>query len=118
LILPYDNSPIEVSEIIESANDIVKVKNQEKLNNIFTANNATLNIPQIEKKEIISKKNTHNLSDTKFTLEDEIEVKVIEIKYEKHFLEIILEKLDRLILWLEEILIKIVNKINILRKKP
>ncbi|WPF86985.1 hypothetical protein WEU38_09135 [Cyanobacterium aponinum AL20118] len=42
--------------------------------------------------------------------EIEIEAKVIEIKYEKHFLQVILEKLDQLILWIEEIIIKIIKK--------
>ena len=41
--------------------------------------------------------------------EEAIEAKVIEIKYEKHLLEIILEKLDQIILWLEEIIIKIIT---------
>ncbi len=48
---------------------------------------------------------------------EEIEAKVVEIKYEKHLLQIILEKLDQFILWLEEIIIKIVNKIKLLVKK-
>ncbi|MGI0481918.1 hypothetical protein ACN4EE_14175 [Geminocystis sp. CENA526] len=106
LILPYENN---------SFNNIVK--NQENLNTISTANNAVLDIPKTEKQEIIAKKNINNLSETQVTLEEEIEVKVIEIKYEKHFLEIILEKLDQVILWLEEILIKIVKKIKMLRQK-
>lgn len=42
--------------------------------------------------------------------ETEIEAKVIEIKYEKHFLQFILEKLDQLILWIEEIIIKFIKK--------
>jgi len=44
--------------------------------------------------------------------EEEIEAKVIEIKYEKHLLEIILEKLDQIILWLEEFLLKIWQWLN------
>jgi hypothetical protein len=48
---------------------------------------------------------------------EEIEAKIIEIKYEKHFLEIILEKLDQFILWLEENIIKIINKIKSLVQK-
>lgn len=51
--------------------------------------------------------------------EEEIEAKVIEIKYEKHLLEIILEKLDQIILWLEELFLKIWQWLNslIFRKK-
>jgi hypothetical protein len=47
---------------------------------------------------------------------DEIEAKVIEIKYEKHLLEIILEKLDSIMLWLEEFLIKLWQRLNLLIK--
>ncbi|MBE9223523.1 hypothetical protein IQ215_12535 [Cyanobacterium stanieri LEGE 03274] len=41
--------------------------------------------------------------------EGEIEAKVISIGYDKHFLEIILEKLDTLILALEEFILKIIR---------
>lgn len=79
-----------------------------------------------EKSEIITEKNNSqsiavnkkeevNLDNKEIILE-EIEVKVIEIKYEKHFLQFILEKLDQIILWLEEILLKIIIKIKILVK--
>lgn len=47
----------------------------------------------------------------------EIEAKVIEIKYEKHLLELILEKLDQIILWLEELLIKIWQSLKSLMKR-
>ncbi|WP_017293929.1 hypothetical protein [Geminocystis herdmanii] len=115
-ILPQDDismASIEPSEIIES----LSVENQEISINISSAKNTVLDIPKIENKANINNKNSHDLSNQKVTFEEEIEVKVIEIKYEKHFLEIILEKLDRLILWLEEILIKIVNKVKLMTKK-
>ena len=43
---------------------------------------------------------------------DTIEVKVMEVKYEKHILEIILEILDGIILFLEETTIKIISLIK------
>ena len=46
-----------------------------------------------------------------------IEAKVIEIKYEKHLLVIILEKLDQLIVWLEEKIIKLIKIIKVLITK-
>ena len=46
-----------------------------------------------------------------------IEAKVIEIKYEKHLLVIILEKLDQLIVWLEEKIIKLIAIIKVLITK-
>jgi hypothetical protein len=89
----------------------------------------TLKIPEIDqenykivKKEsnvksvVLQEEKTVRLEKEKIILE-EIEVKVIEIKYEKHFLEIILEKLDQFILWLEEIIVKIVNQIKLLTQK-
>lgn len=45
-------------------------------------------------------------------IEFEIEAKVIEIRYEKHFLEVILEKLDKLILWLEELVLTLIKIIK------
>ena len=45
---------------------------------------------------------------------DAIEAQVTEIKYEKHFLEIILEKLDQFILWLEEKFLQCISIIKIL----
>lgn len=65
---------------------------------------------------IVREEKTVKLEKEKVVLE-EIEAKIIEIKYEKHFLEIILEKLDQFILWLEETIIKIVNKIKSLVQK-
>lgn len=103
---------IETSEIIES----LSVENEQISINVSSAKNTVLDTPKTEKKASIEKKSTNNLADKQVTFEEEIEVKVIEIKYEKHFLEIILEKLDRLILWLEEVLIKIVNKVKLLTK--
>lgn len=65
---------------------------------------------------IVREEKTVKLEKEKVVLE-EIEAKIIEIKYEKHFLEIILEKLDQFILWLEETIIKIVNTIKSLVQK-
>ncbi len=50
------------------------------------------------------------LNQEKYFKEEEIEAQVITIGYEKHFLEIILEKLDKIILWLEEVIIKFIHK--------
>jgi hypothetical protein len=106
----------QVSIELESFNNIVE--NQEILTNISSQKNTVLATTKTaENKTIINNKKTNNLSNKKVTFEEEIEVKVIEIKYEKHFLEIILEKLDRLILWLEETLIRIVNKVKLMTKK-
>ncbi|AFZ46673.1 hypothetical protein Cyast_0698 [Cyanobacterium stanieri PCC 7202] len=49
--------------------------------------------------------------------EGEIEAKVITIGYDKHFLEIILEKLDTVILALEELILKIIGFCQSLIKK-
>lgn len=49
--------------------------------------------------------------------EGEIEAKVITIGYDKHFLEIILEKLDTVILVLEELILKIIGFCQSLIKK-
>jgi hypothetical protein len=105
----------ESSQIIESLNNIVE--NQEILTNVSSSKNTVLATSTTENKATINNKNPHNLSNKKVAFEEEIEVKVIEIKYEKHFLEIILEKLDRLILWLEETLIRMVNKVKLMTKK-
>lgn len=90
------------------------MENEEISINVSSEKYTVLNILKTEKKSGIK---TNSITEKKVIVEEEIEAKVIEIKYEKHFLEIILEKLDRLILWLEEILIKIVNKVKILAKK-
>lgn len=70
----------------------------------------------IEKQEIIN----HNFQKNHKTLqkkredsnEVEIEAKIIEMRYEKHFLEVILEKLDQLILWLEELILTVIKTIK------
>lgn len=100
----------------QSSIESLGVENEEISINVSFEKSTVLDIPKTEKKASIEKKITNNLTDKKIIIEEEIEAKVIEIKYEKHFLEIILEKLDRLILWLEEILIKIVNKVKLLTK--
>lgn len=46
----------------------------------------------------------------------EIEATVISIEYEKHLLEIILEKIDQFIGWLENIFIKIIEKLKRVKK--
>lgn len=106
---------LESSQMIESLNNIVE--NQEVSTNVSSSKNTVLATANTENQANINNKNKNNLSNKKVTFEEEIEVKVIEIKYEKHFLEIILEKLDRLILWLEEIVIKIVNQLKLIKEK-
>lgn len=104
---------IEASETIESVNIIIE--STEITPDISHQENISLD--KTPQKATIKKKNSQELSkNKKVIIEQEIEAKVIEIKYEKHFLEIILEKLDRLILWLEEILIKIVNQLKVFTK--
>jgi hypothetical protein len=71
-------------------------------------------IPKSQTKKIV-KANVVAVKNTLTTKKEEtIEAKVIEIKYEKHLLEIILEKLDKIILLLEEIIVKLVNVIKII----
>ncbi|MBF2056231.1 MAG: hypothetical protein IGQ45_03185 [Cyanobacterium sp. T60_A2020_053] len=55
------------------------------------------------------------ISDNKPTSQ-EIEATVISIEYEKHLLEIILEKIDQFIAWLENIFIKIIEKLKRVNK--
>ncbi|WP_373480992.1 hypothetical protein [Geminocystis sp.] len=64
-----------------------------------------------------TKSNLNNIIIQEEEEKKEIDVNVIEIKYEKHLLEIILEKLDQIILWLEEILVTIINRIKLLTQK-
>lgn len=73
-------------------------------------------IPLTEKPVKIVSAKEKILEEEKEERVGEIEAKVIEIKYEKHLLELILEKLDQIILWLEELLIKIWQSLNSLIK--
>lgn len=94
----YEISTVLRKEYPHRENDkIVETKNNSK--NIIIREEKTV---KLEKETVIL---------------EEIEAKIIEIKYEKHFLEIILEKLDQFILWVEETIIKIVNKIKSLTQK-
>ena len=87
----------------ESASSLTAIISN-PINNINQATKE-INIEQVKKEEI----------KTVYTVkEDVIEAQVIEIKYEKHLLEIILEKLDQIILWLEEKIIKLIKIIKIL----
>ncbi|HIK37946.1 MAG: hypothetical protein N3D76_02855 [Geminocystis sp.] len=63
-----------------------------------------------EVKQTVSEKNQK--SETKdycWFADGEMEANIVEIKYEKHLLQIILEKLDELMLHLEELIIGIIN---------
>ncbi|MBL1210341.1 hypothetical protein [Geminocystis sp. GBBB08] len=82
---------------------MAKEKNNQTITRKTDSENATIKKDKREKKEKV--------------ILEAIEVKVIEIKYEKHFLQFILEKLDQLMLWLEEIIVKIVKKIKSLVQK-
>jgi hypothetical protein len=50
------------------------------------------------------------VNNTDIDINQDMEANVITIGYEKHFLEVILERLDQLMLWLEELIIKFVQK--------
>ena len=62
-------------------------------------------------KEIIASVNSHTVTENdekKVEYQtDWLETKVIDLGYDKHFLQTILELLDKIILWLEDLLIKI-----------
>lgn len=99
--------------INELSSEMVTLSSPSIVNN-FTDNvdnisNVTSN--QSTKETVITKDNYHQSQENNF---QDIEVKVIEIKYEKHLLEIILEKLDELILWLEEFIIRLIRWIKML----
>ncbi|MGY6530688.1 MAG: hypothetical protein ACXITR_12270 [Cyanobacterium sp.] len=70
-----------------------------------------------EKKTITLVKETQFTDVEKHPSEGDIEAKVVTMGYEKHFLEIILEKLDLLILIIEEWILKIVTFCRSLIKK-
>lgn len=114
----YNNSSQELEPSINLVNNQIIV--QENINNIINTNqsNASENISTLtnnkkqENQIINTEKKETKLTKKQIIIEEEIETKVIEISYEKHFLEFILEQLDRLILWIEEMLIKIINYIS------
>lgn len=83
---------LSLTNISDSDVDKIPAKSQGKTSNLINQNSS----------------NYQTNLDTENDIE--IEAKVIEIKYEKHFLQVILEKLDQLILWIEEIVIKIIKK--------
>jgi len=91
-------------------------ENQEENSNKINTYKKITTCLTIEKKENINytnHKNTQILTTEKEdNIEVEIEAKVIEIRYEKHFLEVILEKLDKLILWLEELILTVIKMIK------
>lgn len=101
--------------VIESSLELVMLTTRQT-QEINLENNQIIEIKSNSQSVILREENTVKLEKEKVILE-EIEVKVIEIKYEKHFLEIIFEKLDQFILWLEEIIVKIVSRIKLLTQK-
>ncbi len=66
-------------------------------------------VKKVEKK-VVEKEVNNDWNKVK---QEAIEAKVIEVKYEKHLLEITLEKLDQLILWLEEIFLKLIAFVKV-----
>ncbi|BAQ65980.1 hypothetical protein [Geminocystis sp. NIES-3709] len=125
----YINPPIDETEtldnflLLDSGIDISIESSETLINNVEITTSIEPQENLVLDKKISNKidkkkeEKTNNLVNKQVIIEDEIEAKVIEIKYEKHFLEIILEKLDRIILWLEETIIKIVNKIKSFTEK-
>ena len=77
---------------------------------------ATTTVIQTESFDLTKVAQTKLTQDQVTTVEqaeaEAIETKVIEIKYEKHLLETILEKLDLIIVWLEEKIIKLIQAIK------
>ncbi len=92
--------------------------NNQKLSKNKLIENKTVienkNLKKVINSNVINKaKNKSNVVEEKLKYQPNyLEIKAINLGYEKHFLEIILEWLDKIILWLEELLIKIWQKIS------
>lgn len=61
------------------------------------------------KQAVVEKNQKSGIKDDYYFADREIEVDIVETRYEKHLLQIILEKLDELMLWLEELIIGVVR---------
>lgn len=91
------------------------VKNQEK-NKLNIINQVSeTNETQKQEKTLNNVTIAENISDNK-PISQEMEATVISMEYEKHLLEIILEKIDQFIAWLENIFIKIIKKFKRVKK--
>ena len=95
--------PISLTQIKKEKSQVIESNHNQELTN---------KVPVQVTKKTVSK--IENKAPEQPEQQEAIEVKVIEIKYEKHLLEIVLEKLDRVILWLEETLVKVIAIIKIL----
>ncbi len=61
------------------------------------------------KQAVVEKNQKSGIRDDYYFADREIEVDIVETRYEKHLLQVILEKLDELMLWLEELIIGVVR---------
>ena len=95
--IPVQLSPKMTSQASQTIKAITKTTQSPSELNRTNLENTSLGV--IEDKQVLEVLNEEQRED--------IEAKVIEIRYEKHWLEIILEKVDQVMLWLEEWLIKI-----------
>lgn len=105
-----DHNDIEENKVYylkENQEDNIPNQNITKKENSYLVREKKANIKQ-NKQYNIERLNQEKENNINY----EIEAKVIKIKYEKHFLEVVLDKLDKLILWLEELIVRVIKFIK------
>ncbi len=120
LIIENDDEESQVYYLTETEEDKTIITTLSKggktslpIEKIDNNNNISINHTEKTNQSLMIEKED-NITIKKVEIQEAIETKVIEIRYEKHFLEVILEKLDQLILWFEELILMV---IKIIKKK-